>query len=729
VNGAEPLTAETLAALLWNTPVLRAGSPGAQAFVDAFGPPPWQEAPSDEDVLAAAARAVHLHRSGESAAALALMRAVTEQPGGMLLGLCMTGWAAPPQQAAAALQNAAALIDTVTSSTETRARLLAKMAGLALDAHDRSLYERCVRDSVALAPVGSSLAWRVAMDALAEGVSMDEPLAQPVDGRYDVLTWLPWIWGSVADAAAEIAKERVNEAGRSTWSYTWRAGRTPLDRMLAAETQASWAGVPSIRREIRMQIGSHLIVDVARSRQDWLYGLYTWIVGGGRQVPQTVALAERHLDPAAAAELLQSLDSDLSVSNGPYVLAETAESLWALIPDEQLDWVYERVTPDTENMILAQTAQRLWSKLCWRDPQRFYRHWSSLPEQRASEQLVNLQAQPLLALSEEQRLRLLTTAVKRLERAPNGELVVLASELAESVDRPEVLTQIHNVDLPVDSLVELVSERPDRVDPDALSMAIADLIGRVQHAREEANEGRVQFGPESPRVMLAQVLAGTTTRNREATELLMKLAADSGSPGQHIFEAREALVILRTAGLLDKQDLDRIRAMADPPGTLHLRGEFPPPVLSAQRRRILAPDLNTEDRTRLAIDVRDPDGRVRHIAILTAATVLSVDPDEGVGWTLLSGLFDPQDEIVQAALAAVARGALDALPAVRTVACERMVRLYDGAQSAVREIVLHAAAHLAGDPEHLTRLIADARYDPSWRVRRAAEEASEKSTT
>jgi hypothetical protein len=257
--------------------------------------------------------------------------------------------------------------------------------------------------------------------------------------------------------------------------------------------------VPGIRRQIRIQIGAHLIADVARTRQDWLYGLYAWITGGGGQIPQTVALAERHFDSAAAAELLQSL---------------------------------------------------------------------------------------------------------------------------------------------------------------------------------------------------------------------LDLAEDVGSPAQHMFEAREALATLNAAGLLEAEDRDRIRAMADSPGTLLSHGEFTAPVLGAQRRRILAPDLSVEDRTRLAVDTRDPDGRVRHIAILTAATVLSADPDQGVGWALLSGLFDPQDEIVQAALAAVARGALDALPDARTVACERVARLYDGTQSAVREMVVHAAAHLVGDSDRLGRLIADAASDP-----------------
>ncbi len=726
MNSAEPLPAETLAALLWDAPTLRAGSPGAQAFANAFGPPPWNEPPPNLGLLAAAAHAVQLHRGGESADALTLMRALTEQPDGMLLGLCLTGWAAPPEQAAPALHDAAGLIDTASPDRETRARLLAKLAGLALDAHDRVLYERCVRRSIGLAPGGSLLAWHVAIDALDEGITVQEPPAQPVSGRYDVLTSLPWMWGAVADAAAEIAEERVKARGRSTWSYTWHAGRTPLDQMLAAEAQAGWAGVPGIRREIRMQIGAHLITDVARTRQDWLYGLYAWITGGGGQIPQTVALAEPHLDPAAAAELLRGLDSDLSVRTSPYALAEAADALWALIPDEQLDWVYEHVTPDTENMILAQTARRLWGKLCWRDPERFYRHWAALPEHPAGEQLTRTQPQPLRTLSEEQRLRLLVAADEQLQRDPGAELAVLAAGLAESVDRPEILTQIRDLELPMAALVELAGERPDLIDHEALSAAIADLTGRVRRAREEAGEGRVQFGSASARVMLAEALALTPAGNREAVKLLLDLAEDSGSPAQHMFEAREALVILKAASLLDEEDRDRIRAMADTPGTLLSHGEFTAHVLAAQRRRILAPDLSAEDRTRLAVDTRDPDGRVRHIAILTAATVLSADPDQGVGWALLSGLFDPQDEIVQAALAAVARGALDGLPDARTVACERVARLYEGTQSTVRETVVHTAAHLAGYSDRLRRLIADAASDPSWRVRRAAEEASEK---
>jgi hypothetical protein len=245
VKSADPLPAEALAALLWDAPALRAGSPGAQAFAGAFGAPPWNEPARDLGLLGMAAHAVQLHRRGESADALSIMSALTEQPGGMLLGLCLTGWAAPPEQAGPGLRDAAGLIDMASQNGEIRARLLAKLAGLALAAHDLGLYERCMRRSISLAPSGSSLAWRVAMDALGEGITVQEPPAQPVDGHYDTLTWLPWIWGTVADAAAEIAKERVKARGQSTWSYAWHAGRTPLDQMLAAEARRAGRACPA----------------------------------------------------------------------------------------------------------------------------------------------------------------------------------------------------------------------------------------------------------------------------------------------------------------------------------------------------------------------------------------------------------------------------------------------------------------------------------------------------
>jgi HEAT repeat protein len=275
----------------------------------------------------------------------------------------------------------------------------------------------------------------------------------------------------------------------------------------------------------------------------------------------------------------------------------------------------------------------------------------------------------------------------------------------------------------MDVLVELAGERPDLIDPHALSEAITDLIARVSLTRAQAAEGRIQMGSRSAHVMLAQALALTPTGDREAVELLLGLAQDTESPSEHMFEAREALVILKAAGLLDEDDRQRIRAMSDTPGTLPSHGEFTSALLAAQRRRALAPDLTAEQRTRLAVDTRDPDGRVRHIAILTAASVLSAGPDQTIGWALLSGLFDPQDEVLQATLAAVARGALDGLPDARTVACERVARLYDDTQSSIREAVLYTAAHLASDSGRLRRLIADAASDPSWRVRRAAADA------
>jgi hypothetical protein len=188
VNGAEPLTGEILAALLWDLPALRAGSQGAIAFADAFGPPRWEPPPPNTGPLAVAAKTVQLHRSGESTDALALMATLSEQPETGLLGLCLTGWAAPPREASAALHEAAGLIEAASADFETQARLFAKIAGLALDAHDGGLYERSVRACLRVAPEGSAIAWRTAIEALGR---VSRSMSRPCCPRAAALTPSP----------------------------------------------------------------------------------------------------------------------------------------------------------------------------------------------------------------------------------------------------------------------------------------------------------------------------------------------------------------------------------------------------------------------------------------------------------------------------------------------------------------------------------------------------------
>jgi hypothetical protein len=727
VSSAERIGEDVLAALLWDVPRLRSGGPGAAAFLEAFGPPPWEEPDPAGGVLALAANGVRLKQEGDFEQAVANFRDVAELPEGALLGCCLTGWAAVPELASLALRRAVDQIAAAHPDPEVQARLLAKVAALAVDAHDGELFASCLEAVLERAPANSSVAWSAAIEAMNEGLGFRDIKQPASSGHYDALSALPWVWGAAADAAREIAKERLNAKVRGTWSFTLHAGQTPLDKMVAAEVQAAWAGARGVRRAIRLQIGSHMLTEAARTRDEWVYGLYTWITGDGDQIPQTIRLCEPHLDQRAAAELLSGLDSDLTVITHDYKLAEAADALWALIPDELLEWTYLHVSPDTENLILQQIAHRLWGKLAWRGPELFYEHWSRLQEVAASRQLAHLQSEPLAELPEDSRRALLAAARRQLQESPSADLLLMTAALAEGLSslREEVLGEIRALDLPAGVLVDVAERRADLTNPGAIEGAVEGLLSLVVEEREQAHVGRVQFGASSARITLGRAAALTPGPFIDAVQMLLEVAGDSDGPSQHMFEAREALAVLARAGRLDERAREMVGRMGDRPGTLLSHGEYSEHVLAAQRRRILAPKLELDERTRLAADTRDPDARVRHVAIATAAVCLEEGPDDTIGWALVTGLFDPDDEVVSIALYAVARGALDGMRDAQAVAADRAVRLYTGSQSVIRESVVSVARHLSSDYEHLARLLHDAASDQSWRVRRAASLALE----
>jgi hypothetical protein len=183
---------------------------------------------------------------------------------------------------------------------------------------------------------------------------------------------------------------------------------------------------------------------------------------------------------------------------------------------------------------------------------------------------------------------------------------------------------------------------------------------------------------------------------------------------------------LHEANKLPPESLDALHAATDAIRSVSGFGNITERLLEVSRYESLAPTLTESERLALTGCCRDPDARVREVAMNVCSRVLGdgTHDDDALVWGLVSGLFDPVDDVVQAALRAVASANVLTTDASRQVAVDRMPRVYQSARSSTRAVVVVAARRLLSKLPNsgLDALVAEAERDKSWRVRRATAE-------
>src|SRR5215210_6035953 len=146
------------AALVWDVPTLRrTKEPGAEAFIEAFGPhaPRWWGPPMPSgSVLEIAAMAIVADRSGERDEALATYEKIGGGFWADLLRLALRGWSSYVTETQD-IHLAADVIERLPTPTALRALLAVKFATFAYDKGDRPLLERLLREAVTASPANS----------------------------------------------------------------------------------------------------------------------------------------------------------------------------------------------------------------------------------------------------------------------------------------------------------------------------------------------------------------------------------------------------------------------------------------------------------------------------------------------------------------------------------------------------------------------------------------------
>jgi hypothetical protein len=727
-----PLTSpapEVLAALVWDEPALRRSKvPGARAFAEAFDAPPAAPQEEHDDSLSRAARGVLLYRAGDGAlAAEHFKMLLSAGEWERLLGLMLLAWASTERRAVHAARATVSRIDDEL----LRARLINKLSLFAFDHGWDDLGRSLCGDALEYSPEGTRLREVLLQRAFDVGLSDSWPLPREGGRReQDPLISLPWVREEAHAGAHEALVLGAEDRLEGTWSWTIRTGRTPLDRMIAADVQATWAGAFWLRGWMRRAMGAHMLAGAANTPERWAWGAVMWLVGGGRKTSRVVAHVEPHLDEHGADFIVRALEDEAFTRNGEERYREAINAAWDLISDGLAKRVLTRMAVDIPAAPELAQTQKIWAALLLRGTTGWAERYEALSDEQRRSLVPELSPAGVRTLPENLQRDILRLCVELIRSERKDAWVsYLAASLAIELDDKAALSVVFGADPPARALHYVAGEHPGLV-PDALLAAKEqNLIEAVERQNEEAlTQASLSFGAESPRVLLGQVAADRQVGRPPGISVLISTVMDARLPGEWRTEAHQGLAVAHNAAKLTDDDLAALREAPDDPGEFAFHGDVTPALLHAFRLGALAPALSPDDCAALISLVRDPEDRVRQVAVGVSGRTLATVPDEGLAWGLVSGLFDPNSDVVDRGLQAVGVGALDAVPSAKRAALERIPRLYESAGRTTRVEVVRAARRLLAsgvDNRGLGQLVTRALEDRSWRVRRVATEDDE----
>jgi hypothetical protein len=729
-------TREILNALLWNYPALRRGSDAAQYFAAAMvgeaAPPETELEGSEQKGLWLAARAVAAERAQEldEAEELFAELVANEDPWIALTGLMLRCWSEgnSDTEAIAAAREALGSLDP---ESELHARLLGKLATFAFDKAAIDLGRECLSEAISLAPSGTGLNRALGVEGLNAGLEYEWSAEKPIPDP-DPLVEYPWIETTAQRAAQSAIEAQVEASGRGVWTNHFRIGRTSIDDAMSAEVQATWAGALWMRRPIRRQLGALLLSGGAQNPQQWSFGVLMWALGAGSKPEAAFALAEPHLERESADFIVRTLaESEISPTMSARLLPVAVEA-WDEISDDLLrEMVDTQPAPSDSEHPIANELRRLWAGYA----ARLNEEW--LPRFKEFDTATQV------ALLEVIGTRMLSDFPDDARGVVHE---VIGRAIAESLDFGTQLLMIYatsaDSEQPDEEMRTAIAEKAspsaiarlaqaehlELLSEEALERASGELVKAVREETEEARNGTVSFGPEDVRLDLGRLIAATPELSVDVkgTELLLAIATSLDLPGGHLLQSRTALTLIRRAKRLSPAQLAALHEARDPEIGFGGFEGVSLDLLEVSRLRIVAAELTAEEIVALVGLCRSTEARVRDLALATCAEAVEVGLGEGneaLAWSIVGGLFDPNDEVIENVAAGITLDFIRTYPAAGAVARSRFPALLDFGRMAVRATVRLRAREWAkkGDMEDdvTSELLQRTAEDRSWIVRNA----------
>lgn len=718
------------AALLWDVPRLRrSGTPGAEDFIDAFGPSPGEPivpSPAAASVLELAAVGVLADRRGEREAAI---EAYDQIGGGFwadLLRHSLRAWSAHVA-GVDDIELAGDLVQRLPERVPPRAMLAAKLAIFAYDKGDRGLVERWLREALDTSPSNSRLRFLLALEAaniLGERVELPNRLT---DVPPDPLADHEWIDSWALASARTFLAQALTDQARDPWSQSIRIGTTPLDQIVAAEIQVTWAGGLWQRRPIRKQLGAQLLIAHPRTASQVAQGLFFWFTSGGRDYRSVTELVEPALDQAACDWLLRSLASRVETEDVvTNTLANVAAQLWDCIGDSLVAPLLTSLPIAAGDHPLVSGNRHVWVRLAERAPDEISARMRALSEDTQAALVDELDYSALRQFDELHRASIVDLLRQRTSLTDGQWLSRSVLERAGAQDTPLPPFSLRGV--PSRVVVLLAQLDSERVADSDLRLSLDDLADQVREQRRKAKQGTIGFGGglSSARLLADGLIAYGEVPDPAIPNALWESALDETLAGELRLQSLTALARLSSAGLLVPDRRDELRAAvtrSDDDGLLSVSGD----LLRAARLLVLANDLRPREEFELLALGRSRDVRARELAINAAGLALAV-PEEDSGGSatieqiVITALFDPNENVIVRGLDVVAAGHLTMARADETLG-RRLVELIQTRRRGARAASARTALALEAQqrvPAATAVVLGLAERDKSWRVRQAA---------
>lgn len=722
---AKDLTAELEAALLGDFPFLKNGSSDAQHFALAFssqaGQAWWKEI-EPHGLLGVAARAVSSERRGEAAAARDSYQLVVAGRGWVrLLGRLLEGWSQAiddPQPIWIATEEVRRL-----RRSERKARLLAKLSVFAADKGEVGLARTLWKEAIDASSEETQLGRGLRIEGINLGVEDAgvELLSTPPPGRDDKLVFPEQLDDLQLKAARGALSESLEDRLGGPWRYTIRMGTRPVDDINTAHAQATWMGLPWLRRPIRRQAGLQLLTGAAENPAQWAHGVLMWVLGDGRQCELALRYAEPHFDRDSADFVVRGVGKCDPTRGRFQRLASLGSEAWDLVSDDVLRWLAQEIRPMAGDGSPAPESRMIWAAFAVRLTNEWFERYQELEPKVRSALLDHLNPSSLEHFSDEMK----EAMYEALEGddvllAENGALLPLAAEMVPPSERDRLKHLIESRPIRTSVVAYLMEAHPKLITAKAKSRVLSSLRNAAMKQSKEARKGSVSLGGPGPRLELGRILSLVETPDRRLIDLLLDIATDAAAPPQYVNEARRGLVLMRRNGRLKASDARRLRAAPNHVGQGPFDEGLTEAVLRMRLLQVLADRTTKAERAELVSAVRSPEERVRDLAVNSCAEALQTTDDEGLAWAVVSGLFDPSDVVASGALAGL-KPLTESFPSAADVAWRRLPELFSSSNREVRGHIVDAVVAVSprtrNQKDRKRAILARARQDRSWAVR------------
>jgi hypothetical protein len=633
-------------AIIWDRPALyQGGTREAKVFIDTLDLFRVDPELSGSDPLSVLSRAIacEIHDRDDEALDLYRQLAADEDPVIGLLGTCALLWTniyVEPRP----FDETIGLLDQFEDGN-FKARVVTKMIAAAFDHREDERLPELFEVARNFADENSRLRFRIEIE-MQNFTGIRTEFAE--GNAEDPLSEYPWIQRLVAGSAEKAVVSRVVEAAKSSWTMTMEFGKNPVRDLVAADLQVRWAGAIWLRRTISQQLAATLLTGAADTPEEYGRALGLWGVGRGTDASRVANFAEPYFSEQSADIALSYVArAGVVASQYDHVLLDLALDLWDVISPEAARQLLDRFTPWNSEHSLAQRVSSLWSLLSLRVPELWEKRFLALSDDEASGLLAT--TTPVVA--------------KRMPRVAAQRLLDLAGvgETLSADAAPLILTLEQRLkpkealefteSLPPYALIRVAELPESRISEEELSQAISELTEEVESSAAEAIGGKASFGGANPVQGLAKAVNILGGAPQSTLQVLEHVATNAQVPMHLRYDALRALTHLAVDGNLPEETGILILERAPVAGAQSLFGSYPSALLESQKVSLaMALGFREGALASTLVLARDKDARVRINAMEAVNLGRSESPDDFLEAILVSGLFDPDSDVVRAAI-------------------------------------------------------------------------------